>query len=120
MRPEHVDILACPRSRRPLVLGDRPVLQGSRVKEGVLIEPLSGASYVIRDFIPRFLIDEDYTKSFGVEWIMHSRTQYDADSGFAISQERFNRETEWKRELRGETILEVGSGAGRFTVQALQ
>ncbi len=120
MRPEHVSILVCPRSGRPLALGDRPVLEGSRVKEGVLIEPLSGASYLIRDFIPRFVTHEDYVASFGVEWTIHSRTQYDEHSGFSVSQERFEKETQWERDLRGEVILEVGSGSGRFTSNALK
>ncbi len=120
MRPEHLNILVCPKSRRPLVLGDRPVVEGSRVKEGVLIEPLSGASYVVRDFIPRFVTHENYAESFGVEWTIHSRSQYDQHTGFAVSQERFEKETQWERDLRGEVILEVGSGSGRFTVHALK
>jgi len=120
MRPEHVSMLVCPRSGQPLVLGDRPVLEGSRVKEGVLIEPRSGASYVIKDFIPRFVADEDYAANFGLEWTIHSRTQYDEHSGFSISQERFERDTQWGQDLRGDVILEVGSGSGRFTSRALK
>jgi SAM-dependent methyltransferase len=103
-----------------LVLGDRPVLQGLRVKEGVLIEPQSGASYVIRDFIPRFVGNDNYAENFGVEWTIHSRTQYDEHSGFPISQERFDRDTQWGKDLRGEVLLEVGSGSGRFTSHALK
>jgi SAM-dependent methyltransferase len=120
LRPEHLSILACPRSGRPLVLGDRPVLEGSRVKEGVLIEPQSGASYVIRDFIPRFAGDDNYAENFGVEWTIHNRTQYDDHSGFSVSQDRFEMDTGWGRDLRGEVILEVGSGSGRFTTHALK
>jgi len=103
-----------------LVLGDRPVREGSRVKEGVLIEPRSGASYVIKDFIPRFVAHEDYAANFGLEWTIHSRTQYDEHSGFPVSQERFERDTRWGQDLRGEVILEVGSGSGRFTSSALK
>ena len=103
-----------------MVLGDRPVREGSRVKEGVLIEPQSGASYVIKDFIPRFVAHEDYAANFGLEWTIHSRTQYDEHSGFPVSQERFERDTRWGQDLRGEVILEVGSGSGRFTSSALK
>jgi SAM-dependent methyltransferase len=91
-----------------------------RVKEGVLIEPQSGASYVIRDFIPRFVGNDNYAENFGVEWTIHSRTQYDEHSGFPISQERFDRDTQWGKDLRGEVLLEVGSGSGRFTSHALK
>ena len=37
-----------------------------------------------------------------------------------LSEERFFHQTNWPRELSGQKILEVGSGAGRFTEIALQ
>jgi SAM-dependent methyltransferase len=120
MRPEHLDILVCPRSGQSLVLGEGAVLEGSRVKEGVLIEPHSGASYPIRDFIPRFVSNDNYAENFGVEWSIHDRTQYDDHSGFPVSRERFEKETQWGGDLRGDVILEVGSGSGRFTPHALE
>jgi ubiquinone/menaquinone biosynthesis C-methylase UbiE len=61
---------------------------------------------------------ENYASSFGVEWNRHARTQYDSYTGTKISETRFFEETHWPRELHGETILEVGSGSGRFTEQA--
>lgn len=120
MRTEHLSLLVCPRSKRPLVLGERRVLEESRVREGVLVEPVSGTCYPITDFIPRFVPEQNYARSFGVEWTVHSRTQYDATSGFAVSRDRFEKETRWARDLRGELVLEVGSGSGRFTTHALQ
>jgi SAM-dependent methyltransferase len=77
-------------------------------------------SYVITNVIPRFVPQDNYAASFGVEWLTHSRTQYDATSGFALSKDRFERETRWGRDLRGEVVLEVGSGSGRFTPHALE
>ncbi|MDP3012640.1 MAG: class I SAM-dependent methyltransferase, partial [Candidatus Subteraquimicrobiales bacterium] len=52
------------------------------------------------------------------EWNRHSRTQYDSYTGTNISTKRFFEETKWSRDLRGQIILEVGSGSGRFTEQA--
>src|SRR5712692_2868916 len=120
MRLNHLNLLVSPKSKRPLTLGQPLVLEGSRVKEGVLIEPSSGQSYVITNFIPRFVSEDNYARSFGVEWGIHNRTQYDAYSGFGLSKERFENETQWGRELRGEIVLEVGSGSGRFTAHALE
>lgn len=84
------------------------------------MEPLSGNCYAITNFIPRFVPQENYARSFGVEWTVHSRTQYDATSGLAVSRGRFEKETQWGRDLRGEFVLEVGSGSGRFTTHALE
>jgi SAM-dependent methyltransferase len=119
MKAEHLRLLVCPRSKRPLSLTRPTISEGGRVKEGILTEPISGASYPIRDFIPRFVPEQNYAQSFGVEWTVHARTQYDAHSGFDVSQERFEKETRWEQDLRGDLILEVGSGSGRFTAAAL-
>jgi SAM-dependent methyltransferase len=37
-----------------------------------------------------------------------------------LSEDRFFRQTNWSKDLSGQKILEVGSGAGRFTEVALQ
>ena len=120
MRLSHLDILVCPQSKRPLILKQGAVLDGERIKEGILLEPVTGKSYPITNFIPRFVSQDNYARSFGVQWTIHNRTQYDAHSGFALSRKRFESETRWTKDLRGEVILEVGSGAGRFTTHALE
>jgi ubiquinone/menaquinone biosynthesis C-methylase UbiE len=53
-----------------------------------------------------------------LEWTKHARTQYDSYSGIPASEQRFFGQTGWPRGLDGETVLEVGSGSGRFTEQA--
>ena len=58
---------------------------------------------------------DNYAKSFGKEWTLHSRTQIDKFNGTTISRDRFFEYTRWPRDLRGQTILEAGSGSGRFT-----
>jgi len=119
MRRAHIGLLVCPATKRPLVLKEGCVFEGSCVKEGELIEPVSGNHYWIRNYIPRFVPQDNYAASFGLEWNIHHRTQYDRHSGFSVSRERFERETRWGRCLEGETILEVGSGSGRYTEHAL-
>lgn len=64
----------------------------------------------------RIVEDNNYTQNFGYQWNKFVGTQVDKASKLAISKTRFFAETNWdKEELAGKNILEVGSGAGRFT-----
>jgi len=63
-----------------------------------------------------FVKDENYADNFGYQWNKFSSTQIDKAANFKLSQQRFFAQTGWdKEELTGKNILEVGSGAGRFT-----
>jgi 2-polyprenyl-3-methyl-5-hydroxy-6-metoxy-1,4-benzoquinol methylase len=61
--------------------------------------------------------DSNYTESFGFQWNKFEKTQIDRfHAANSQSSERFWKETGWNAEaLKGKNILEVGSGAGRFT-----
>ncbi len=72
-------------------------------------------TYAIRNGVPRFVSDSGYTTSFGFQWTRHSRAQLDSYSGLEISRSRLFSVTQWSQDLRGQRILEAGSGAGRFT-----
>ncbi|MCJ7471481.1 MAG: methyltransferase domain-containing protein, partial [Actinobacteria bacterium] len=76
--------------------------------------------YPILKGIPRFVDEEHYSDNFGLEWNIHSRTQYDGYSKRNISYERFFKETKWGKNLKGQLIIEAGSGSGRFTEHALK
>jgi SAM-dependent methyltransferase len=61
--------------------------------------------------IPRFADIDNYSESFGFQWTRFAATQLHPHSS-----ERLWRETGWTAaELDGRDILEVGSGAGRFS-----
>ena len=61
--------------------------------------------------IPRFGEVENYSDSFGFQWKRFAETQLTA-----ASSRRFWTTTDWKpEELAGKDVLEVGSGAGRFS-----
>jgi 2-polyprenyl-3-methyl-5-hydroxy-6-metoxy-1,4-benzoquinol methylase len=63
-----------------------------------------------------FVKEDNYTGNFGYQWNMFSSTQIDKSSNFQLSQKRFFAQTGWdKDDLSGKNILEVGSGAGRFS-----
>ena len=66
--------------------------------------------------IPRFCSPDNYSESFGFQWNQFDRTQLDVHSGADLSQQRFYAETGWDpHELSNCSVLEVGSGAGRFS-----
>jgi SAM-dependent methyltransferase len=64
----------------------------------------------------RVVEENNYTENFGYQWNKFVGTQVDKASKLQISKTRFFAETNWdKEDLSGKNILEVGSGAGRFT-----
>ncbi len=65
---------------------------------------------------------ENYTENFGVQWNKFDKTQLDNEiGGLNLSRRRFFAETHWDQEdLTGQCILEVGSGAGRFSKVVLE
>ena len=59
--------------------------------------------------------ENNYTDSFGFQWNIFVETQID-NKGGDISKSRLFAETSWdKQDLSNKNVLEVGSGAGRFT-----
>lgn len=56
------------------------------------------------------------TDSFGLQWTEFRATQLDSATGLPLTFRRFWESTKWKpKDLYGKTVLEAGSGAGRFT-----
>ncbi|MFT3909274.1 MAG: class I SAM-dependent methyltransferase [Ferruginibacter sp.] len=63
-----------------------------------------------------FVQDDNYTENFGYQWNMFTTTQIDKSANTQLSQRRFFAQTGWdKEDLSGKNVLEVGSGAGRFS-----
>jgi len=71
--------------------------------------------YPIVNGVARFVQREHYAQSFGLQWNAHRRTQLDSYTGLPLSRNRLFHVSCWPQDLRGQTILEAGSGAGRFT-----
>ena len=64
----------------------------------------------------RIVEPDNYTDNFGFQWNKFVETQVDTTNNFNFSRLRFFAETNWdKEDLAGKDILEVGSGAGRFS-----
>lgn len=118
MRLEHLSYLACPACHSDMRLAGTTRQEGDRVDQGTLECSGCGATYPIVRGVPRFVSSDNYAGSFGFEWNVHNTTQYDSFTGTRLSEERFFNETKWGRDLRGEVLVEAGSGSGRFTEHA--
>ena len=100
----------CPKCKSPL---DMPT-KTSEMIDGTVTSSC-GETYKIIGGIPRFVSDDHYAKGFGFQWNEHPKTQLDSHIGKTISRDRFYTTTEWSDSLEGQTVLEAGGGAGRFT-----
>lgn len=75
-----------------------------------------GCLFSIERGIPRFIPGDNYASAFGLQWQRYQKTQLDSYTGQPISRIRLERCLGMPLEmLKGKVILEVGSGAGRFT-----
>jgi SAM-dependent methyltransferase len=118
MKEMHLKLFACPECQAEIILAAGASEADGRIRNGVLQCVGCQQRYEVKNYIPRFVPEENYCQGFGLEWSLHSRTQYDSYTGANLSETRFFQETKWARNLTGETILEVGCGSGRFTEHA--
>lgn len=90
--------------------------------DGEALTDEDGRRFPIVGGIPRFGEVDNYTGSFGTQWNLFKETQLDGDRPEpGPSERRFFAETGWQPDqLDGLDILEVGSGAGRFSEVVLR
>lgn len=114
MIKKHINYLVCIKCNNNLEY-QNIVEKGSHVVSGILACPSCNSTYPIINSIPRFVPMSNYADSFAMQWNIHKDTQHDSHSKVNSSQERFENETKWEKNLKGEIIIEAGCGAGRFT-----
>lgn len=114
MRPEQLGCFVDRTSGAPLTLVDAEVVDG-HVRSGRLVDASGKVEIPVREYIPRFVPPENYAGNFGLQWQIHRKTQLDSYNGATYSRDRLFAASGWERELRGQRVLEAGSGAGRFT-----
>lgn len=114
MKEEILNYLICPQCKGRLKLVAQVIEQGE-VKRGYLISEC-GRRFSIVNFIPRFVSEDKYVKSFSFEWKMHDRTQIDTFSGYDISLNQFSKRIDFPlSQLNGKLVLDAGCGTGRFS-----
>lgn len=75
-----------------------------------------GNKFEILNEIPRFVDLNNYATSFGFQWNLFDKIQLDRYNKNTLTTERFYKNTRWENNfLKDKNLLEVGSGAGRFT-----
>lgn len=119
MHRDVVHVLACPDCHDRLHM---KVDQESddEVKSGSLRCRRCAGQFPIVQFVPRFVPDENYSSSFGLQWNRFRRTQLDSTTGRPITRDRFFAQSGWTGgEMAGEWTLDLGCGAGRFAEVAL-
>lgn len=59
---------------------------------------------------------EGYAENFGLQWNTFQVTQFDSHSGHPLTKERLLAASGWSfNDLKSMLVIELGSGAGRFT-----
>lgn len=114
--------LRCPKSGQSLCLESATATQSvsGEINSGWLVSADGQQRYPIRGSIPRFVPESNYADNFGMQWNHFAKTQLDSHSGHPISAERFWKATGWRPgDLRGQWVLDVGCGSGRFAEVAL-
>ena len=94
-----------------------PGNQDLLVKNGQGFKDKEGNMFPVVNGVVRFVKDRNYAESFGFQWNKFQKTQIDRHNhNLQLSRDRFFAETNWdKEDLTGKDVLEVGSGAGRFS-----
>ena len=119
MRPETLDLLACPacHAERPFTLTADRTDDSGDVLDGTLRCGQCSAAFPISGRVPRFVQAADnYCGNFGYQWERWRTIQIDRLAGHQLSETRFFNDSQWDRSwLRGKLILDAGCGAGRFT-----
>lgn len=80
------------------------------------LDNFSNKKYKIKEGIPRFVTNENFTSSFGLQWNQFQKTQLDSHTNTTMSEDRIRTALPMSLEsIKGLKIIEAGSGAGRFT-----
>jgi len=60
--------------------------------------------------------EKHYTESFSIEYAIQPTIQLDSFNKLNINENRLYKNSEWEaKDLKGKSVLEIGSGAGKFT-----
>jgi SAM-dependent methyltransferase len=93
-----------PFTNKQLLLSDEGLIENNKI-----VFPFIDGAY-------RIVNDENYSDNFGFQWNKFVTAQIDKASTLDLSKKRFFATTGWHNDnLEEKNVLEVGSGAGRFS-----
>ncbi|HNU88806.1 MAG TPA: class I SAM-dependent methyltransferase [Ferruginibacter sp.] len=94
-----------------------PFTQAPLQKNAAGLQGEGSAVFPYRNGAYRIVPEDNYTQNFGYQWNKFASTQIDREQkNSKVSYSRFFAETGWdKEDLQNKNVLEVGSGAGRFS-----
>jgi SAM-dependent methyltransferase len=119
MRRDHFDLYFS--DRYSLKVDEIDDATGEIMEGGLLPTSAALREVAIRKGVPRFVSRPNYADNFGLQWNAFGSTQLDSVSKLPITADRLWANTKWSaEEMKGKSVLEVGSGAGRFTEVLLQ
>ena len=80
------------------------------------VKNFSTQKYTVIEDIPRFVENENFASPFGLQWNTFRKAQLDSYTKTSMSEDRVRTALQVPLEsIKGLKIIEVGSGAGRFT-----
>jgi len=117
MKKEALKYFLCPECRGNLLIDfiEEEDSLSKRIQSGSIRCLACDNKFPIINYIPRFIDQDNYCQSFGFQWNRHRQIQIDKYNGFNFSRERLFSVSGWPQKMKNDFILEVGSGAGRFT-----
>src|SRR5690349_11042884 len=102
MKAEYLEFLCCPDCRGNLALIS-DVVDNNRIREGHLQCAECSTRFPIRNYVPRFVVNQTYAASFGNQWKTFAKSQLDTPE-LPESATRFATEVGWDdTDLRGKT-----------------
>jgi SAM-dependent methyltransferase len=115
MKSELLDLICCPSCQSAFDLTTEDATDGE-VKSGKLACRRCDVTVPIRDFIPRFVTDDDYADAFALEWAAFRTAHLDSFTGLGYLDRQFRDFLDFDPSaLAGKLVLDAGCGLGRFS-----
>jgi uncharacterized protein YbaR (Trm112 family) len=114
MKEKLLELLTCPRCKNKLMLKNEEIEEGE-IKSGLLVCSECKRTYTVKNYVPIFVLSDEYVDTFSFEWNKFYDVQIDILNNNVESEKTFQWKTGWSpKEINGKLILDVGIGAGRF------
>lgn len=120
MKERLLAFICCPECKKGL---DIECVEEERneIKKGILKCRSCNNVFPIIDYVPRFVMSDEYVKNFSFEWQTHTETQLDSITGRPESENEFRRKTGFDfKSFREKLFLDVGCGTGRYSEVVLK